>query len=319
MYNKKYLDIDCMRIIAAFFVIFNHTNKLGFQLYTLYDMSDVRYWAYLFISVFCKFSVPLFFMITGAVFLNRDSENIKYLFSHRILKLFTVLIFWSLFYYMNEKNPGFWKFNSVLRGGINFNLKEFLSVLYTYNWNTPFWYLYACIPMMMTIPLLQRIAKSLYDRDFLYLYLLYAIFQIIIPMVQFILWKDVYKINSNFSISWLCCNIFVFPLSGYFFMNRGQGYWSIKRIAWLWVINIATIIISCYMTYIKAKNFGDLYNQTYLSQFVIINCVAIFITFKWIFNHVHISKYLEAIINSVGSCTFGIYILHIFFLDWPKK
>lgn len=71
MATSKRLDIELMRIVATFFVIFNHTGDKGFFLFSLYDAHSIQYWIYLFISVFCKFSVPLFFMIAGSLLLNR--------------------------------------------------------------------------------------------------------------------------------------------------------------------------------------------------------------------------------------------------------
>ena len=70
MATSKRLDIELMRIVATFFVIFNHTGDKGFFLFSLYDAHSIQYWIYLFISVFCKFSVPLFFMIAGSLLLN---------------------------------------------------------------------------------------------------------------------------------------------------------------------------------------------------------------------------------------------------------
>ena len=70
--NNKILYLEIMRIIAIFFVIFNHTNKMGYLAFMNYSYSDLRYWLYMFVSIFCKFSVPLFFMISGALYLEKE-------------------------------------------------------------------------------------------------------------------------------------------------------------------------------------------------------------------------------------------------------
>lgn len=59
--DNKRLDIELIRIIAVFFVIFNHTGTMGYFLFASYEPRSIQYWIYLFISVFCKISVPLFF------------------------------------------------------------------------------------------------------------------------------------------------------------------------------------------------------------------------------------------------------------------
>lgn len=58
--NRNYLYIEILRIIACFFVIFNHTYTKGFMLFSTRQIGSLSYWIYMFISVFCKVSVPLF-------------------------------------------------------------------------------------------------------------------------------------------------------------------------------------------------------------------------------------------------------------------
>lgn len=70
--SNKHLDIELMRILACFFVIYNHTGVQGFYLFSLYDSSSSTYLMGLFLSVFCKFAVPIFFAISGALLLDRD-------------------------------------------------------------------------------------------------------------------------------------------------------------------------------------------------------------------------------------------------------
>ena len=61
-YNKeKNIYLEAMRVIAIFFVIFNHTGSNGYTLFSQEPIGSGKFWIYLFISVFCKFSVPLFF------------------------------------------------------------------------------------------------------------------------------------------------------------------------------------------------------------------------------------------------------------------
>ena len=111
--DNKRLDIELIRIIAVFFVIFNHTGTMGYFLFASYEPRSIQYWIYLFISVFCKISVPLFFMITGALMLNRKEESLRYLWKHRVLHICCILIIWSFFYYMVLVKEGVEAFNIV--------------------------------------------------------------------------------------------------------------------------------------------------------------------------------------------------------------
>ena len=93
------IHLEIMRIVAIFFVIFNHTAKNGFWLFSLYPPDSFQYWTYLFLSVFCKFSVPLFFAISGALLLGNDQESIRTVWAKRILKILVVLVAFSFLYF----------------------------------------------------------------------------------------------------------------------------------------------------------------------------------------------------------------------------
>ena len=88
--KKVYLEI--MRIIAVFFVIFNHTSNNGFFLFSLHPTNSLQFWLYLFISIFCKFSVPLFFMISGALLLDDKKDSLK----NYIKKRYLIFLLFSL-------------------------------------------------------------------------------------------------------------------------------------------------------------------------------------------------------------------------------
>ena len=100
-YNKeKNIYLEAMRVIAIFFVIFNHTGSNGYTLFSQEPIGSGKFWIYLFISVFCKFSVPLFFAISGALMLEKQYDH-KKLFE-RIMRIFIVLFVFSFAYYIKR-------------------------------------------------------------------------------------------------------------------------------------------------------------------------------------------------------------------------
>ena len=88
---KKKIYIEVLRIIAALFVIFNHTGSMGFELYSSYTICSPKYWIMLFLSILCKVAVPLFLMISGALLLNKDL-NVKEIWKYRISRIFIALL-----------------------------------------------------------------------------------------------------------------------------------------------------------------------------------------------------------------------------------
>lgn len=306
MKNKQKLDIEIMRIIAAYFVIFNHTGDKGYFLFSLYDKQSLHFWIYLFISVFCKFSVPLFFMITGALMLNREPEPLENLWKNRIFNMMKVLLLWSLFYYFVE----------ICMGTQEFSVKNFVIRFYDSSWNVSFWYLYAYIPLLMSLPILQKFAKSLSDKDFIYLILLFMAFNSLLPVFQYYFWQERHNLNSNFRLNWICSIVFFYPCLGYFLEHRIRQFWNKKKIVLLWIINFLSIIISCYMTYMKINNTGisdGANSETFHSTFVFINCIAVYVSCQYFFREKEVNEILKKVIISIGECTFGIYLLHALF------
>lgn len=311
MLARKCLDIELMRILAAFFVIFNHTGTTAFFLFPFYDVHTVSYWGCLFLSVFCKFSVPLFFMISGALLLDREEEAVKMGGVRRAFHIFLILLVWSFFYYLN----------AVMTGKETFVIKHFLSQFYAKDWNFSYWFLYAYLAFLVSLPLLRRFAHSLINRDYRYLFFLYVVFIMVIPSVQYLLFQGKHVLNGNVSIGWLAANIVMYPLAGYVLRHRMKSYWDGKRILRLWILNIVTILLSAYLTYYKAKITGvcnEGSSQAFHNTFVLINAACIFVTCQY---WQETSRFLQKIGNSVmsiGGCTFGIYLMHLFIMRRPE-
>ncbi len=303
MLNGKYLDIELMRILAAFFVIFNHTGTTAFRLFTLYDTHTFSYWGCLFLAVFCKFAVPLFFMISGALFLAREEEPAK-IWGRRVIHIFAILLIWSFFYYMN----------AVMTGKETFVIKDFFSQLYAKNWNFSYWFLYAYLAFLISLPLLRRFAQSLTNRDYQYLFFLYSVFTMIVPSLQYFLFHGKHTLNGNVSVGWIAANIVIFPLAGYVLQHRMKKFWDGKKILWLWFLNIGTILISVYLSYLRGQITGEKTTEAFYYTFVLINAVSIFVTCQYWQRTGRFLKKISKPIISIGSCTFGIYLLHIFIM-----
>ena len=311
MVGKKRVDIELMRIIACFFVIFNHTGIKGYFLFSLYDVHSIQYWIYMFISIFCKLSVPLFFMISGTLTLERQSESIPKLWFCKIFHICFIIGVWSFFYYML----------TVKEGNESFNIYRFFSQLYDNNWNYSFWYLYAYLSFLISLPLLQRIAQSLLNKEYVYMISLYIIFNMIIPILQYLLFSERHSLNGNISVGWLSSNIVIFPLMGYFLSYRIREFWNKKRILMLWIVNIATILLSCYLTYYQAKITGvcdEGNSQKFHNMFVLINSMTIFVTCQYLNDNFKFLYRIKKPIFLIGRCTFGIYLLHIYLLGYTK-
>lgn len=303
--KEKKIDIELMRILAAFAVIFNHTDQ-GYLLFSCYDSHSLQFWFYLFLSACCEFAVPLFLMIAGSLLLSREPESFSGFLKRKVLRMLLVLTIWSAVYYVVQTAGDL----SAL------SLTDFLRTLYTSRWAGPFWYLYAYLAFLLTVPFLQRIAKALSDKEYLYLFGLVFLFSALLPTAECLLWNGQYHLNSEFDLSWTRAEIFIFPLLGYFAAYRIPDIWNRKRLGLLWLVNLATLVVSCYLTYRNGTESGALLTGSLQrinidDTFALLNTLTIFATCQYLCRGRKIPQPLKKTILSVGGTTFGIYLLHL--------
>lgn len=214
--KRNLLHIELLRIIAAYFVIFNHTSKKGFFLFSVYERGSLPYWVYMFFSVFCKISVPLFFMIAGALLLKKDMD-LKEIWSKKILRILAALVIFTAVTYIGL---GIWNGEETL------SVVDYVQKLYTNQVTVVFWYLYAYMAFLIALPFLRAIVKTIQSVDYKYLFTLFVLFTAVIPCIEYRFGQGNIRLYGELSPSWLFSNIVFWPLLGYYLEN----VWDIKNV-----------------------------------------------------------------------------------------
>lgn len=306
--SRQDLSIELMRAIAVFFVIFNHTGRDGYQLFAHYLPVQPAFWAYLAISVFCKFSVPLFFMISGALLLGREPEPLKKLWKKRILPVLVVLVLASAGYYGLET----WK------AGQTPDPLEFLEKLYRYHSALKYhlWFLYFYIAFLISLPFLQRMAQALEDRWYGYLIGLSAVYGLI-SMTDYLLGGPEFGMVPGLKPEWLFSSIVLCPCLGYFLQERFRP--AKGHVKLLWACDLCAIAASCAMTWYVGATTGEMASELFMETFSWLNAVCVFVTVRYWMQHWKPDVWLSRLIRSAGSCTFGIYLFHPLLLGSPVR
>lgn len=300
--DKKYLYIEIMRIVAVFFVIFNHTGNKGFFLFSQYPIGGIPFWLYLIVSVFCKFSVPLFFMISGALLLEKE-ESLTVLWRKRIFRMICTLLLISIVYYCE-----------MLRADSEMiNIKQFIQILYSGKHKYHLGFLYTYIVFLITLPFIRCMVREMKTHHFYYM-IISALFMCgVLPVGEYLIWKGHYTIVWEVKSLWLVHTVVLYPCLGYFCQYIINLEKNRNILFYIWAVNILGIALSCFMTYYKGQYTGVLSeteSQTFHSSFVILNAMAVYLSFKYIFQYWHCLPQSEKIILSIGKCTFGIYLIH---------
>ena len=133
--------LDSLRVFAAFCVIFIHSAS------GIWQKSDIYSFEYFIINIYeglIRWCVPVFAMISGAVFLRRDI-TIRVLFSKYIFRIFTAFIFWSAFY-------------ALVHYHVNEDFDYAVSLFITGYFHM--WYLPMIMALYAVIPFMKLIARS---------------------------------------------------------------------------------------------------------------------------------------------------------------
>lgn len=303
--ENKILYLEFIRIFAIFFVIFNHTSEMGFFLFANEPVGSLSFWIYMVISVISKVAVPLFFCVSGALLLGKEPEGIGALWKKRIFKILVILLVFSLINYTNY----------CWYAGKDFDFAKLLTSIYSGPSvvNGHLWYLYGYIAFLICLPFLQTFVKKLETKYFWYMIGIVCVVQLL-QVIEFFFLQGNKSMSDDFRNNlWVMTDVVVYPCVGYFLHHRLTFTRPQKLLAILWSANVIGIVISCYMTYYLGEVSGGLnewFTQEFLDNFVILNCICIFTTAKYVFDIVEMPNWINKIILSVGKAIFGIYLLH---------
>ena len=90
------IPADILKCVCCICVIVIHTASLGI---TTLDVHSFDWYCALFWGSICRFAVPIFFMVTGALLFDPQKKlSIKKIFKNYFLRMFVCLFFWSLMY-----------------------------------------------------------------------------------------------------------------------------------------------------------------------------------------------------------------------------
>lgn len=300
--DKPYrlLHLDFLRIISIFLVVFNHTNTKGYLLFTQAQQSPL-YWGYLFFSVFDKVAVPLFFMISGALLLGKK-ETFTYIVRYRFWRFFLVLIIFSFVQYcfQIEFDP------------TRFSLYNFFSGVYSTQYATAYWYLYAYLGYIIMLPILRKFVQTIDDQTILYFIAVFILIKFILPSFSLFVWQDKVKINSSFNVGVLNDSIF-YPIIGYFLEHKlSSKYFTKKTLYILSCISIFAIIITCLTTTYSCTLSNDWtsnHAEKFHKMLIVLPTITLYLVSKYFFCNRPLSEKTSSMLKLLGGTTFGIMLI----------
>jgi surface polysaccharide O-acyltransferase-like enzyme len=296
--NDQCLWVHYVKAAAIGMVVVLHVAAP--YLYQLGEISQSEWNIANIYDSFVRPCVPLFFMASGFLLL-RKSESVSVFFAKRINRVLWPLVFWSVIYV-------FWK---VYYQGSQYsdfgNFGKFIFTPVSYH----LWYLYAIIGCYMFLPLLRVVVASGNDGVLVYYCALWFLSMTVSPLVE-----KYFGVKWQFDFSYVSGYIGYFVL-GYLLGNK--DYKAYHAVVAALSMLICFSIIAYMTSYLTSNNdgvfVGDFYS--YLSPLVVVASVSWFVGIKFL-SSIYVlesAKSIRRLVSSVSECSFGIYLIHVIFLD----
>ncbi len=289
MEKKRILYFDFLRVIGAIAVIFIHVvSEYWYGL----DLGGNDFKILTLIDSVCRFCVPVYLMVSGALFLDENRTlDLKYLFKHYILRMFLIFVFWNLTYcildtvimrheIMTLPLLGSILVNTLLGKGV-FHLR-FLTII---------------IGFYLSVPILRLITKKTNKKQLEYLIVLLFIFTSI-NLISAKLWNISLNYLSNFS------GYLLYFILGYYLHNFDLSEKLKKSV---YVLGLISLGLTYFLTvkYSHLLNYPCEYFFNYLAPNVVIYTGSIFLVSK---NTIKTDKH--HLIYKLGRVYFGVYLIH---------
>jgi surface polysaccharide O-acyltransferase-like enzyme len=279
--------LNFLRALAIFFVVWLHAN--AHFLNYLASLNGFNQFLLIFFDSIGRFCVPMFFLISGALLLNKKENFLKF-FQKRLKKIFFPFIFWCIFYF-------FWSQKSL-----DFNPKIFLSFFHLPYYHL--WFIHATVIVYFLVPFLRQILKIKFKFQ-----LILLLFFSFITLVYFYYFPDSKKISASFFYS-------IYFLWGYYLSRLKINRKKSLIMVFLLVLILIFQVVLFYFNFNHTGSIENYYRE-YFSFFVFCTSLIVFLLVKFYLSGFKFlnSKFTNAI-NYFSKISFSIYFLHIFILDF---
>lgn len=295
--------LDYLRVFSTIAVIVLHAAS---QKWSSVDVESAQWMTMNVYDSLVRWCVPVFVMISGALFLDNDKQiTIKDIYHKYILRIATAFLFWSIVYAI---------YNCSIAKSFDDIVYKIMGGYYH------MWYLFMIAGLYMITPLLREITRS--KRLTEYFIILGLIFTFVIPRLVGVL--DAFnqpqletlvstlsqikiKFYFNFTLGYT-----LYYVLGYYLSKYSLGK-SVKNL--IYIMGPVSFALIIYMTawYSKETSKAEGYFYDNLSVNVLIISVFVFLVAKNVFSKKK-PKHLSVLLK-LSKYSFGVYLVHYLVLN----
>lgn len=295
--KEKNYNLEVIRMISFLLVIAIHVTNYFCRAYG--NIPDSEYLFALLLDTAARVSVPAFFMISGALLLGREEPVGKHI--KRLLRFAGVLLVWSAVYY-------FW---NIYYMGTPYDLRDILYV----PTEAHLWYLYAMIPIYLVLPFFQIMCRGM-DIKIEKLFLLITTAAVLLNYGMWLLGEEAY-----YDLPLIGDRIYAYYIFLGYFLYKYRNHIRLSQFTLL--ITCLISMAAAFMTTLAVTKITGRHYEgvlTYACPFIAIMSASFFLfMLRLQKGTINPGMRMRKIIDLFCGCSFGIYLIHILFLDNYKK
>ena len=305
---QRQYHLDYLRVFASIAIILLHVTALNI---TSVEVASAEWNFYNICSSATRWGVPVFVMMSGALFLPRDIP-IKILYKKYISRMAIAYIVWSAFYAIVDPVG-----HLIFTEGYQIIPAEIIGSFIS--GAIHLWFLPMIIGLYMCIPLVKKLTQN--DKLIKYFLLLSIIFCFIKTQIDLvtryllsgdiqIIFQNVYTVFGNFNITLVLGYLSYFILG--FYLNKSEI--SKKHRTIIYVLGVVGLVLTVFLNLLASKIADGFVEAFYgpSSLNVFFMSISMFVWFKY---NVKGSEFLNKRITKLSKHSFGAYLVHIFILQ----
>lgn len=305
---ERNISFDLLRIVSAFSVVMLHVSGVYI---TGNQVGSLDFRLANFMNSISRFGVPIFVMISGAIFLSENKKiTVKKLWCKNIFRMLVIFGVWSFAYYVYQ-SLYWWNFD-FWRHGI---VRTITGCVYA---SDHFWFLFMIMGLYALVPMLRTWVHHASKKELDYFVILFLIFQIGRTTVSILIDKSlVQEILNLVKIVELSWYIGYFVI-GYILVRYGISK-KMKILIYSMVpVGIAAnFLISDYMSCKQGAYSPGIYDS--FGVFTFIHSVALMVFFLDTFSKIKVGETAAKRCTNIALDTLGIYLMHVGLLDFFKS
>lgn len=303
--TERNIAFDILRILSAFSVVVLHVSSMYLM---ENNVSTTDFKVANFINSLSRFGVPIFVMISGAIFLSKEKQiSIGKLWKHNILRLFILYIVWSFAYYVFQ-SLYLWKFDFWRHGFV----RTITGCVYASN---HFWFIFMIIGLYTLVPILRTWLHHSSETEQKYFIGLFMVFQILRTTLEIAIDKSL-----TTTISELVEVTELTGYLGYFILGYFLTQYKVpQKLKWGIYISVPIgIIANYYISDFLSVKYGYYSPGIYDSfgLFTFLHVVALFVFVSDMASKIQKENGFITFIKNLSLDTLGIYMMHIALLTF---